>query len=104
MLRFHLPLIEPDERVSRIRLSDKGHDFTHELHLMCLAVACRGRVELHLEQLRFRRMLTWLQHYAEKLSLLGFLSSEQPFSDVLRHGHEPGIVDAFAVHRGHIVA
>jgi hypothetical protein len=30
VLRFHLPLIEPDGRVSRIRLSDKGHDFAHE--------------------------------------------------------------------------
>ena len=24
MLRFHVPLIEPDVRISRIRLSDKG--------------------------------------------------------------------------------
>jgi len=30
MLRFHLPLIEPDRQISRIRLSDKGHDFAHE--------------------------------------------------------------------------
>ena len=30
MLRFHTPLIEPDGRISRIRLSDKDHDFAHE--------------------------------------------------------------------------
>ena len=29
MLRFHLPLIEPDVRVSRIRLSEKAHAFAH---------------------------------------------------------------------------
>ena len=29
MLRFHIPLIEPDRRVSRIRLSDKDHAFAH---------------------------------------------------------------------------
>ena len=34
--RFHIPLIEPDRRFSRIRLSDKaspstgGHTFAHE--------------------------------------------------------------------------
>ena len=27
MLRFHLPLIEPDVQISRIRLSDKGSCF-----------------------------------------------------------------------------
>jgi hypothetical protein len=27
MLRFHLPLIEPDVRISRIRLSEKIHAF-----------------------------------------------------------------------------
>jgi hypothetical protein len=27
MLRFHLPLIEPDLQISRIRLSDKGSSF-----------------------------------------------------------------------------
>jgi len=37
------------------------------LHLMCLAVSHRGRVELRLERLRFRRLLVWLQHYAERL-------------------------------------
>lgn len=37
------------------------------LHLMCLAVGRRGRVELRLERLRFRRLLLWLQHYAERL-------------------------------------
>jgi putative transposase len=40
------------------------------LHMMCLAANRRGRVELHLERLRFRRLLVWLQHYAEQL--LGF--------------------------------
>ncbi len=30
MLRFHPPLIKPDVRVSRIRLSDKDHAFAHE--------------------------------------------------------------------------
>jgi hypothetical protein len=31
MLRFHSPLIEPDWRISRIRLSDKAvHAFAHE--------------------------------------------------------------------------
>jgi len=40
------------------------------LHLMCLAVSRRSRVTLHLERLRFRRLLLWLQHYAERL--LGF--------------------------------
>ena len=30
MLRFHLPLIEPDRQFSRIRLSDKVHEFAHE--------------------------------------------------------------------------
>jgi len=37
------------------------------LHLMCLAVSSHGRVELHLDRLRFRRLLVWLQHYAERL-------------------------------------
>ena len=49
------------------------------LHLMCLSVACRGRVELHLERLRFRRMLTWLQHYAERLfGFHDFTVAERP--------------------------
>ena len=31
ILRFHIPLVEPDVRVSRIRLSFKvGHVFAHE--------------------------------------------------------------------------
>ena len=30
MLRFHFPLIEPDGRIYRIRLSDKVHGFAHE--------------------------------------------------------------------------
>jgi hypothetical protein len=29
MLRFHFPLIEPDRRISRIRLSDWIHPATH---------------------------------------------------------------------------
>ena len=29
LLRFHLPLVEPDRRVSRIRLSDQSHGFAH---------------------------------------------------------------------------
>jgi len=49
------------------------------LHLMCLAVASHGRVELHLERLRFRRMLVWLQHYAEKLfGFRDFTVAERP--------------------------
>ena len=27
--RFHRPLIEPDGRISRIRLSDQSHGFAH---------------------------------------------------------------------------
>ena len=30
MLRFHIPLIEPDVRFSRFRLSEEVHDFAHE--------------------------------------------------------------------------
>ena len=30
VLRFHIPLIEPDVRFSRIRLSKEAHDFAHE--------------------------------------------------------------------------
>ena len=37
------------------------------LHLMYLGVSHHGRIELRPERLRFRRMLIWLQHYAEKL-------------------------------------
>ena len=37
------------------------------LHLVCLAVGHGGRLELRLERLRFRRMLVWLQHHAERL-------------------------------------
>jgi putative transposase len=49
------------------------------LHLMCLAVSHRGRIELHLERLRFRRMLVWLQHYAEKLfGFHDFTVAERP--------------------------
>ena len=29
LLRFHIPLIEPDRRISRIRLSEKTHAFAH---------------------------------------------------------------------------
>jgi hypothetical protein len=27
--RFHIPLIEPDVRISRFRLSEKGHEVAH---------------------------------------------------------------------------
>ena len=37
------------------------------LHLMCLAVSHGGGVKLRLERLRFRWLLVWLQHYAERL-------------------------------------
>jgi hypothetical protein len=30
MLRFRLPLVEPDGRISRIRLSDKVHGYASE--------------------------------------------------------------------------
>ena len=29
LLRFHIPLIEPDRRISRIRLSEKTHALAH---------------------------------------------------------------------------
>jgi hypothetical protein len=29
LLRFHIPLIEPDRRISRIRLSEETHAFAH---------------------------------------------------------------------------
>jgi putative transposase len=49
------------------------------LHLMCLAETSRRRVELHLERLRFRRLLLWLQHYAEKLfGFRDFIVTERP--------------------------
>ena len=49
------------------------------LHLMCLAVSHRGRVELRLERLRFRRLLVWLQHYAERLfGFHDFIVAEHP--------------------------
>ncbi len=51
------------------------------LHLMCLAVARRGRVELRLERLRFRRLLVWLQHYAEMLfGFHDFTVAERPMA------------------------
>jgi putative transposase len=49
------------------------------LHLTCLGVSHRGRIELRLERLRFRRMLVWLQHYAEKLfGFHDFTVAERP--------------------------
>jgi len=49
------------------------------LHLLCLGISHRGRVELRLERLRFRRMLVWLQHYAEKLfGFHDFTVAERP--------------------------
>src|ERR1700747_412838 len=35
-LRFHIPLIEPDRRISRIRLSDKTSRFRVQRHLQLL--------------------------------------------------------------------
>jgi hypothetical protein len=43
VLRFHLALIEPDGRLSRIRLSDKGHDFAHESDAAIVAIAPKGQ-------------------------------------------------------------
>jgi hypothetical protein len=34
--RFHIPLIEPDGRISRFRLSEKGHDVAHGRRLVRL--------------------------------------------------------------------
>jgi len=49
------------------------------LHRTCLGVRHRGRIELRLERLRFRRMLVWLQHYAEKLfGFHDFTVAERP--------------------------
>jgi putative transposase len=49
------------------------------LHLMCLTVTSRRRVEVYLERLRFRRLLLWLQHYAEKvLGFRDFIITERP--------------------------
>lgn len=49
------------------------------LHWMCLAVSHGGWVELRLEQLRFRRLLLWLQHYAERLfGFQDFIVAERP--------------------------
>jgi len=49
------------------------------LHLVCLGVSYRGRIELRLERLRFRRMLIWLQHDAEKLfGFHDFTVAERP--------------------------
>lgn len=49
------------------------------LHLVCLALRHRGRIEQHLERLRFRQMLVWLQHHAEKLfGFHDFTVAERP--------------------------
>jgi len=49
------------------------------LHLMCLAVSHHRYLELHLERLRFRRLLVWLQHYAERLfGFRDFAIAEHP--------------------------
>src|SRR6266436_6651466 len=37
-LRFHIPLIEPDRRISRIRLSDKTSRFRVQRHLQLLNI------------------------------------------------------------------
>jgi hypothetical protein len=49
------------------------------LHWICLAVRHGGGIELRLERLRFRRMLIWLKHYAEKLfGFQDFTVAERP--------------------------
>jgi hypothetical protein len=49
------------------------------LHLMYLGVGPHGRIELRLERLRFRRMLVWLQHHAEKrFGFRDFTVAERP--------------------------
>src|ERR1700681_4233906 len=37
-LRFHIPLIEPDMQISRIRLSDKNSRFRVQRHLQLLNI------------------------------------------------------------------
>jgi hypothetical protein len=37
-LRFHIPLIEPDRQISRIRLSDKTSRFRAQRHLQLLNI------------------------------------------------------------------
>ena len=37
-LRFHIPLIEPDRQISRIRLSDKTSRFRVQRHLQLLNI------------------------------------------------------------------
>ena len=37
-LRFHIPLIEPDRQISRIRLSDKTSRFRVQRHLQLLDI------------------------------------------------------------------
>src|SRR6266851_8550335 len=37
-LRFHIPLIQPDRRISRIRLSDKTSRFRVQRHLQLLNI------------------------------------------------------------------
>ena len=39
-LRFHIPLIEPDRQISRIRLSDKTSRFRVQRHLQVLNIYC----------------------------------------------------------------
>jgi hypothetical protein len=49
------------------------------LHLFCLAKHVRGKLLLQLERLRFRRMLLWMQHYAENLfGIEDFTEAEFP--------------------------
>ncbi|MGC9523892.1 MAG: transposase, partial [Anaerolineae bacterium] len=49
------------------------------LHLVCLAISHGRSLELHLERLRFRRLLVWLQHYAERLfGFRDFVIAEHP--------------------------
>jgi len=49
------------------------------LHLFYLASTSRGRLDLKLERLRFRRLLLWLQHYAEsRFGFADFTVAEHP--------------------------
>src|SRR5713226_5777867 len=41
-LRFHIPLIEPDRQISRIRLSDKTSRFRVQRHLQLLNIPPRS--------------------------------------------------------------
>src|SRR5205823_12087118 len=83
MLRFHTPLIEPDRRISRIRLSEKAHAFAHGR----LAVS-RGR---------HTKPSTACRHWSENCV------PPPPCTLCLAHHHwrsRPGPVDGWRVLRG----